>query len=118
MVRNVNLGQAQLGGYVYLKRGDSFELDINFEYKGIAQNAEFQLDMKQGMLGTRYDCGSNTGAIEAATDWEPRTAKFSFVVPSGVEDEKNDLQLHITAADGEHDESSWLLSCIWISPEA
>ena len=115
MVRNLNVKGAGLGAYVYLKRGDSFELDINFEYKGIAQNATFQLDMKQGLYGTRYDCGSNTGAVKEATDWEPRTAKFSFVVPSGVNDGSQDLQLHITMADGEHDESSWLTDCIWIS---
>jgi len=115
MVRDLNVRGARLGAYVYLKRGDSFELDINFEYKGIAQNATFQLDMRQGLLGTKYDCGSNTGHVEGAADWEPRTAKFSFVVPSGVKDGSQDLQLHITAADGEHDESSWLTDCIWIS---
>ena len=115
MVRNVNMGEAKLGAYVYLKRGDSFDLDINFEYQGKAQNATFQLDMKQGLYGTKYSCGSKTGAVAAATAWEPRTAKFSFVVPSGVKDGSQDLQLHITAADGEHDESSWLTDCIWIS---
>ena len=34
MVRNLNVKGAGLGAYVYLKRGDSFELDIAFEYKG------------------------------------------------------------------------------------
>ena len=115
MVRNINVRGAGLGAYVYLKRGDSFELDITFDYKGKPQNAEFQLDMKQGVLGTKYDCGSDTGAVAGATDWEPRTAKFSFTVPSGVNDGSQDLQLHITADDGEHDESSWLTDCIWIS---
>jgi len=116
MVRNINVSGAQLGGpYVYLSRGDSFDLDINFDYKGKAQNATFQLDMKQGLYGTKYSCGSKAGAVAAATDWAPRTAKFSFVVPSGVNDGSQDLQLHITAADGEHDESSWLTDCIWIS---
>jgi len=115
MVRNVNLGQAQLGAYVYLKRGNSFDLDINFEYKGPAQNATFQLNIRQGLLGTAYSCGSRTGAVANATDWELRTARFSFVIPSAVKDGSQDLQLHITMADGEHDESSWLTDCIWIS---
>jgi len=115
MLRNLNVRGSRLGDYVYLKRGDSFELDITFDYKGKPQNAEFQLDMKQGLYGTRYNCGSNTGSVQEAADWEPRTAKFSFVVPSGVNDGSQDVQLHITAADGEHDESSWLTDCIWIS---
>ncbi len=112
---NLNVRGARLGAYVYLIRGQSFDLNINFEYKGPAQNATFQLNIRQGLLGTAYSCGSRTGAVAAATNWEARTATFSFVVPSAVKDGSQDLQLHITMADGEHDESSWLTDCIWIS---
>ncbi len=112
---SLNLRGAKLGAYVYLKRGNSFDLAINFEYIGPAQNATFQLNIRQGLLGTAYSCGSRTGAVAAATNWEARTATFSFVVPSAVKDGSQDLQLHITMADGEHDESSWLTDCIWIS---
>lgn len=115
MVRNINVRGARLGEYVYLKRGDSFELDINFEYKGKPQDATFQLNMRKHLWAAQHDCGSRTGSVKGAVDWEPRTAKFSFTVPTGVEDGSQDLQLHITAADGEHDESDWLNECIWIS---
>ena len=104
-------------GFTHLNRGAPFDIETSFDYKGPPQKLTFKLMMKQGLFGTEYTCG-NTPVInvEGVPDWGsvgPLT--LTFKVPAGVKDGGQDLQLHITAADGEHDESSWLTDVISIS---
>jgi len=102
--------------FAHFSRGDPFDIEANFDYKGPPQKLTFLLKMKQGLYGTQYNCG-NTPVInvEGVADWGsvgPLT--LTFKVPAGVKDGGQDLQLHVTAADGEHDESSWVTDCIFI----
>jgi len=102
--------------FVHLSRGDSFDIETEFKYIGQPQKLTFELKMKQGLFGTQYPCVYYpTINVGGAMDWGgvgPLT--LAFKVPSGVKDGGQDLQLHITAADGEHDESSWLTDAIFI----
>jgi len=102
--------------FVHLSRGAPFEVETEFKYKGQPQKLTFKLMMKQGAFGTQYSCVYYpTIDVGAAMDWGsvgPLT--LAFKVPAGVKDGGQDLQLHITAADGEHDESSWLTDAIFI----
>ena len=102
--------------FVHLNRGDPFEIDTEFKYKGQPQRLTFKLMMKQGLYGTQYPCVYYpTIDVGAAMDWGsvgPLT--LNFKVPATAKDGSQDLQLHITAADGEHDESSWLTDAIFI----
>ncbi len=104
--------------FVQLRRGDSFDLEVAFDYKGQPQPLTFELKFKKGLFGTQYSSVSRP-VIDVAgiMDWGtvgPITV--AFTVPQGVKDGGQDLQLHITAADGEHDESSWLTDVIEINP--
>ncbi len=102
--------------FAHLDRGDPFDIKATFQYKGHPQKLTFELHMKQGLFGTKYTCiltpFINVGGV---LDWGtvgPIT--LGFQVPAQVNDGSQDLQLHITAEDGEHDESSWLTDVIYI----
>ncbi len=103
---------------VQLRRGDSFEVEVSFDYKGQPQHLTFELKLKQGLFGSQSPSVTRPGIdVGEAMDWGtvgPIT--LTFTVPQAVKDGNQDLQLHITAADGEHDESSWLTDAIEINP--
>ena len=102
--------------FVHLNRGDSFEIEVGFKYKGQPQKLTFELELKQGLYGTRYPCSERPSIqVGEAMDWGAvGPIALTFSVPNAVKDGGQDLQLHITAADGEHDESSWLTDAIFI----
>ena len=114
----MSMGIKISGNFVQLRRGDSFEIEVAFDYKGQPQRLTFELKMKQGLFGSQSTSVTRPGInVGAAMVWGavgPIT--LAFVVPQEVKDGGQDLQLHITAADGEHDESSWLTDAIEINP--
>lgn len=101
-------------GFVYLSRGNPFEVDVAFDYKGKPQVLTFQLSMRHGYFGSEHDCGSPTSPIDGAADWLRNAGTFSYIVPSTVEDGGQDIRLHITTPDGKEEYSGWLTDCIWI----
>ena len=102
--------------FAHLNRGDSFDIETTFKYVGHPQKLTFELKMKQGLFGTQYSCVYfpviNVEGVMAWGAVGPIT--LTFKVPQEAKDGGQDLQLHITAADGEHDESSWLTDVIFI----
>ena len=106
----------KIGDFVHLSRGDPFEVETEFKYKGQPQKLTFELRLKQGLYGSVYPCANRpTVNVGEAMDWGTvGPIALTFNVPNAVKDGGQDLQLHITAADGEHDESSWLTDAIFI----
>jgi len=103
-------------GFANLDRGDTFDIQASFDYIGHPQKLTFELKMKQGLFGTQYSCvyfpSIDVAGVLVWGKVGPIT--LTFKVPPEAKDGGQDLQLHITAEDGEHDESSWLTDVIFI----
>ena len=109
--------EARIGAeYVHLDRGDTFDIELTFKYKGHPQKLTFELKMRTGLFATEYSC-VNIPAINVggALDWGtvgPIT--LTYKVPPEAKDGDQDLKLYIKAEDGERDESGWLSNAIFV----
>jgi len=104
-------------GYLYLTRGQSFNVNVEFDYKGKPQVLTFGLSMRHDTFSTDpwHIVGKPTGSVEGATDWKSLTTVMSYTVPSEVVNGDQNIRMRITTGDGIEEYSDILVNCIYIS---